>query len=55
MFYSLLGRVVWFAIKRFLRYRYGRTYVPKRLIAGGIVAIAVAIVLAAHRGDSGAA
>jgi hypothetical protein len=53
MFYSLLGRVVWFAVRRYLRHRYGRMYVPKPLIAGGVLAIAIAIVLAAHRGDSG--
>jgi hypothetical protein len=52
MFYSLLGRVVWFAVKRFLRHRYGRTYLPKPLLAGGVLAIAIAIVLAAHHGDS---
>jgi hypothetical protein len=46
MFYSLLGRVVWFAAKRFLRHRYGRLYVPKPLIAGGVLAIAIAIALA---------
>ena len=52
MFYSLLGRVVWFAAKVFLRRRYGRTYLPKPLLAGGVLAIALAIALAAHRGGS---
>jgi hypothetical protein len=52
MFYSLLGRVVWFAAKRFLRHRYGRAYLPKPLFAGGGLAIAIAIALAARHGGS---
>jgi hypothetical protein len=52
MFYSLLGRVVWFAGKRLLRHRYGRTYLPKPLLAGGVVATAIGIALAAHHGES---
>jgi hypothetical protein len=43
MFYSLLGRVVWFAARWYLRRRYGRTYVPKPLLAGGVVALILAI------------
>jgi len=34
MFYSLLGRIVWAGLKLFLRRKYGRTYVPKSLLAG---------------------
>ena len=29
MFYSLVGRMVWFGLKLFLRNKYGPTYVPK--------------------------
>ena len=29
MFYSLLGRTVWFGLKLFLRSKYGSTYVPE--------------------------
>jgi len=42
MFYSLLGRMVWYGLKLFLRRKYGPTYVPKSLLAGGTVAIASA-------------
>jgi hypothetical protein len=46
MFYSLLGRIVWYGLKLFLRRKYGRTYAPKSLLAGGTVAIAIAVTLA---------
>ena len=46
MFYSLFGRVVWFALKLVLRRRYGRAYVPKSLLAGGTVAIVLAVAFA---------
>ena len=49
MFYSLLGRVVWFGLKFALRRKYGPTYVPKSLVAGGTVAVAVALALAILR------
>jgi hypothetical protein len=54
MFYSLLGRVVWFGAKFVLRRKYGRTYVPKSLLAGATVAVGVgvALVLARSAGDS---
>ena len=44
MFYSLLGRVVWLAAKWYLRRRYGR--VPKPLVAGGVLALILAVALA---------
>jgi hypothetical protein len=50
MFYSLLGRAVWFAGRRYLRRRYGPTYVPKSVLAGGVLALALAAVLAARHG-----
>jgi hypothetical protein len=49
MFYSLLGRVVWFGLKLVLRRKYGPTYVPKSLLAGGTVAVAIALTLAILR------
>ena len=39
---SLLGRMVWYGLKLFLRRKYGPTYVPKSLLAGGTVAVAIA-------------
>ncbi|MDA0185683.1 hypothetical protein OJ997_35590 [Solirubrobacter phytolaccae] len=49
MFYSLLGRVVWFGLKFVLRRKYGPTYVPKSLLAGGTIAVAIAVTLAVLR------
>jgi hypothetical protein len=47
MFYSLLGRVVWHGLKLFLRRKYGRAYLPKPVLAGGVLAlVAVAGLLA---------
>jgi hypothetical protein len=46
MFYSLLGRVVWFGLKLVLRRKYGPTYVPKSLLAGATVAVGLGIALA---------
>ena len=36
MFYKLLGMVVWNGAKFFLRRKYGPTYAPKPLLAGGL-------------------
>jgi hypothetical protein len=52
MFYSLLGRGVWFALKLFLRRKYGPTYVPKPLVAGATVAVAAGVTLAVLRARS---
>ena len=49
MFYSLLGRAVWFGLKVTLRHKYGPTYVPKprRGRHGGLgVAVALAVLRA---------
>ena len=54
MFYSLLGRAVWFGLKLFLRRKYGQTYVPKSLLAGATVAVAVGIGVAVLRARSDA-
>jgi hypothetical protein len=47
MFYKLLGMAVWNGGKLYLRRRYGRTYVPKPLLAVAAVAIVGAIAAAA--------
>jgi len=52
MFYSLLGRAVWYGLKVFLRRKYGSTYAPKPLLAAGTVAIAVAVTVAVLRARS---
>jgi hypothetical protein len=52
MFYSLLGRVVWFAAKRYLRRRYGRAHLPKPVLAGGALALVLAVGLATQRHHS---
>ena len=52
MFYSLLGRTVWYGLKLFLRTKYGPSYVPKSLVAGGTVAVAVAVTVAVLRARS---
>ena len=52
MLYKLLGMVVWNGGKFVLRRKYGRTYAPKPLLAGGLLAIVAAIaLLIARRGD----
>jgi hypothetical protein len=52
MFYSLLGRTVWYGFKLFLRRKYGPTYVPKSLLAGATVAVAVGVTVAVARARS---
>jgi hypothetical protein len=46
MFYKLLGMVVWNGGKFVMRTRYGRTYLPKPLLAGGALALVGGVVLA---------
>ena len=50
MFYSLLGRMVWYGAKLFLRRKYGSTYVPKPVLAGGVVALLATLALILLRG-----
>jgi hypothetical protein len=45
MFYKLLGMVVWNGAKWFLRRKYGPTYVPKPVVAGGVLAVALGVAL----------
>ena len=50
MFYSLLGRTVWYGLKLFLSIKFGSTSVPKkRLLAGGTLALAGAAALVVLR------
>ncbi len=49
MFYRLLGMAVWNGGKLFLRRRYGRTYVPKPLLAGAALAATGAVALLVAR------
>ena len=53
MLYKLLGMLVWNGGKAFLRRKYGRTYAPKPLLAGGVLlAIVAAVAILASRRDS---
>ena len=53
MGYKLLGMAVWKGAKVFLKRKYGPTYAPKPLVAGGlVVAIVGALLLAKSREDS---
>ena len=52
MFYRLLGMAVWHGAKFFLRRKYGRTYVPKSLLAGAALAAAGGVALLVVRHNS---
>ncbi len=53
MIYTLIGKAVVKAAKLFLRRKYGPTYLPKPLVAGGLVALVVGVLLIlGRRGDS---
>ena len=50
MFYSLLGRTVWYGLKLFISIKFGSASVPKkRLLAGGTLALAGAAALVVLR------
>ncbi len=49
MIYTLIGRLVVRAAKLFLRRKYGRTLLPKPLVAGGLVALMVGVLLVLGR------
>jgi hypothetical protein len=49
MFYSALGRVVWFGAKWYVRRRYGHFRPPRPVLAGGALAFVVAAVLITQR------
>ena len=53
MFYKLLGMLVWNGGKLFLRRKYGPTYAPKPLLAGGLLVVVVGgLLLANSKRDS---
>ena len=54
MFYTLLGKLVWKVAKLFLRRKYGRTYLPKPVVAGGLVAVMVGLLVLLGRRDDAA-
>ena len=55
MFYTVLGKVVWTGAKWFLRRKYGPTLLPKPIVAGGLVAIVIGVLVLLGKRDSGAA
>ena len=52
MFYKLLGMLVWKGGKAFLRRKNGPTYVPVPVLAGAVVALALAVGLGLAKRDS---
>lgn len=53
MLYKLLGILVWNGAKVLLRQKYGPTYLPKSVLAGGAVVAAVGVgLLVRARSDS---
>ena len=52
MLYKLLGMAVWKGAKLFLRRRYGATMAPKPVIAGGLIALVVGVLLLGRRATS---
>lgn len=55
MLYKLLGMVVWRLAKVFMRRKYGRTYLPKPVVAGALVAGMVGLLLFLGRRESSTA
>jgi hypothetical protein len=49
MFYSLLGRIVWFAAKRYARRRYGWLRPSRPVLAGSVLALVLAVALVGQR------
>ena len=49
MFYRLLGLLVWNGAKVVLRRKYGRTYLPKPVVAGALLAVVGGVVLVLAR------
>ena len=53
MLYTFIGRLVVKGAKVFLRRKYGPTLLPKPLVAGGVVALMVGVLLILGRRDNG--
>jgi hypothetical protein len=49
MLYRILGMLVWNGGKVLLRQKYGRTYVPKPVLAGAVLAVVGGVVLLVTR------
>ena len=49
MFYKLLGMAVWKGARLFLRRKYGPAMLPKPALAGGVLALALGVLLLARR------
>jgi|tagenome__1003787_1003787.scaffolds.fasta_scaffold16918792_1 hypothetical protein len=49
MFYSLVGRIVWSTAKWYARRRLGRLRAPRPVLAGSVVALALAALLIGTR------
>lgn len=54
MLYTLLGKLVWWIAKLFLRRKYGPTYLPKPVVAGGVVALVVGLLVVFGRREDAA-
>jgi hypothetical protein len=52
MFYSALGRVVWFAAKWYTRRRFGHLRPPRPVLAGSVLALALATAMIVQRSQS---
>jgi hypothetical protein len=52
MLYKLFGMLVWNGGKVLLRRKYGPTYAPKPVLAGGVIAIVAGVALLASRRSS---
>ena len=52
MLYRLLGKLVWNGGKVLLRQKYGRTYMPKSVLAGAVLVVGGLVLLAARNTGS---
>jgi hypothetical protein len=52
MFYRLLGMAVWNGLKSLLRLKYGRTYMPRSVLAGLILLVVGAIAVVVTRRET---
>jgi hypothetical protein len=52
MFYALLGRIVWWVAKRYVRHRYKQSHLPKPVLALSVVATMLGGVLFARNQTS---
>jgi hypothetical protein len=52
MLYKLFGMLVWNGGKVMLRRKYGAAYLPKPVLAGGVIAIVASVAILASRRDN---